>query len=113
MVLEAIAPVEVRLIGGVLSLGPGERVEAPDLIASALIERANGKIRAVPNWLAAWRVVAELAYGIRVDDSRLPGILAAIEECDAAFGHDDWSAFQMASEGVRRACMAGNGKVDR
>lgn len=113
MVLEALAPVEVRLNGGVLSLGIGQRVEAPDHIARALIERARGRVRAVPNWLTAWRTVADSVHGVTLDDPRIPTILAAIQQCDTAFERDDWAAFQMASEGVRRACVVGDGRVER
>lgn len=103
MVLEAIGPVEVRLRGGVLSLSPGQRVEAPDAIASALIEQAKGKVRAVPNWLAEWRAVCHLTHEVTADDPRIPSILAAIKLCDIAFEVGDWPAFEQAREAVRHA----------
>jgi len=103
MVLEAIKQIEVRLRGGVLSLSPGQRVEAPDAIASALIEQAKGKVRAVPDWLIAWRKVADSVYGITADDHRLLRILDAIGQCDEAFTRGDWGAFTRGAEAVRHA----------
>ena len=63
-----------------------------------------GKSRHVqPNWVAAWRELAEATYGLTSEDPRLKPVLAALDGCDAAFIADDWEAFEQAREGVRRA----------
>lgn len=63
-----------------------------------------GKSRhAKPDWLAAWRELAEITSGLTSEDPRLHPTLAALNVCDTAFEADDWSAFQIARKGVIRA----------
>ena len=55
------------------------------------------------DWLAAWRELAELTYGITPEDPRLQPVLTALNVCDVAFVADDWTAFQEARKGIVRA----------
>ena len=56
-----------------------------------------------PDWLAAWRELARLTYGITPEDQRLQPVLTALNVCDGAFAAGDWAAFQEARKGVIRA----------
>ena len=107
MLIEAVTkPLTYRWPGGEVRLEPGKPVRLPDDRARRLIEKAAGRVRitAPVDWLAAWREVVVLTHGIPAEDPRIQSILAAIGECDNAFVQDDWTAFQQAAEGVKRAC---------
>jgi hypothetical protein len=55
----------------------------------------------------AWEWAADAVYGVTIEDPRLPGIMEALQRCDAAFEQDDWPAFQRATEAVRQAVQEG------
>ena len=58
------------------------------------------------DWLAAWRELAALTFGLTAEDQRLPIVMAALNQCDEAYLNGHWVAFCHAAEQVRRA-MAG------
>lgn len=45
------------------------------------------------DWLAAWRELTALTYGIRGDDPRFQSVMNALTSCDDAYLANDWSAF--------------------
>ncbi len=47
-----------------------------------------------PNWQQAFERLADMTYGVLPDDERLPAILAAVDECDAAWLAKQWGKFQ-------------------
>jgi hypothetical protein len=47
-----------------------------------------------PDWLAAWRDLAGITYGITEDDPRFQLVMVALQDCDAAFAAGDWQGFQ-------------------
>jgi hypothetical protein len=52
-------------------------------------------------WLAAWRELATLTYGINAQDPRLGPALTALNSCDKAFASDDWARFQRGANDVK------------
>ncbi len=95
MLIEVTEPLTVRLPEGVRRLEPCKPTDLSKDLAKKLFEKAPGKVKAVrPDWLTGWQHVADLVYGVTVDDPRMLGILAAIQVCDRAYEHDDWAAFQ-------------------
>ena len=54
-------------------------------------------------WLAAWREVLHLTNGVTTDDPRFEAVMAAAEQCYAAFESGSWPAFQQAVAQVRLA----------
>ena len=52
-------------------------------------------------WLAAYRELAAVTYGITANDPRLPGVLAALDACDRAYYKRDWTEFCQAAARVR------------
>lgn len=54
-----------------------------------------------PDWLTAWRELADRTVGIRKEDPRFAPMTLALDSCDAAFLADDWPAFRRAAEQVR------------
>ena len=106
MLIEAVGKtITYRWPHGEVRLEPGKPVGLPDDRAQRLIEKAAGRVRVVEpvDWLAAWRDVVALTWGIRVDDPRMPAIMDAIGQCDRAFAEGDYNAFLLAREGVKRA----------
>ena len=53
-------------------------------------------VNAKPDWLAAWRDVAQITSGLTAEDPRLQPVLAGLSACDRAFEGGDWDAFQTA-----------------
>lgn len=53
-------------------------------------------------WLTAWRELAQVTYGVTDTDPRLTNVLAGLDRCDAAFVRDDWAAFQLAAQEVKK-----------
>ena len=112
MLIEALAPLRIRLPERELSLVPGCPVNLPDTQAKRLLERAKGKVRALPapDWLSAWRELASLTYGIGRDDPRFESVMVALHRCDDAYLSGDWAAFQSAAQRVKEV-VAGNEKA--
>ncbi len=65
------------------------------------------------NWLATWRELAALTFGLTAEDQRLSTVMDALNKCDDAYLGGDWSAFRQAAEQVRNAVAGRNphGKV--
>lgn len=76
-------------------LGDGKTEQGP----SPLVRKALDLLR--PDWLGAWREVADLTAGICTEDPRFPSIVSALDRCDAAFLAGDWPEFQQAARQVR------------
>jgi hypothetical protein len=105
MMVEAILkPLKVNLPqdGGCVVLRPGLPADLPPRIAAKLLLRAQGKVRIkvlpTADWLTLWRFVAEVSNGLEPTDPRLPVVLAAFKECDAAFSGDSKREFLVAIE---------------
>lgn len=52
-------------------------------------------------WLAAWRELARVIYGITTEDPRFEPVMRWLNVCDVAFHLDAWSAFQDAADRVK------------
>ena len=98
-------PLTVKLPSGDIRLTPGVAVEMPTAQAQRLLAKAPGKVRDA--WLAAWRELAALTYGITGDDPRFPGVMAALNTCDEAYLNGNWGAFRQSAAGVRLAVERG------
>jgi hypothetical protein len=110
MLIEALLkPLRVNLPqdGGDLLLHPGVPVDIPPIIAGKLLRKAKGRVRLTlsptADWLTLWRFVAEVSAGLEPTDPRLPTVLAAIQECDAAFTQGNKAGFLVTVEGVVKA----------
>ena len=55
------------------------------------------------DWLAFWRELARMTYGIEKEDPRFHPVMNALDRCDEAFKQDDWPAFERAANDVRQA----------
>ena len=88
-------------------LRPGVPVDLPAKIAWKLLRQAKGWVRLAisptEDWLTLWRFVAEVSAGLEPTDPRLPTVLAAIQECDAAFTQGNKAGFLITVEGVVKA----------
>ena len=62
------------------------------------------------DWLAAWRELAEITYGITGDDPRYEPVMRWLNVCDTAFHLDSWTLFQ---EGAAMVKEIVNGKATR
>ena len=93
--------------GGRVVLEPGKPIDLPDERAKKLMKRCPGRVRLIQpgpiDWLAEWRRLATLTYGILPDDPRLSPVLAALNRCDDAFLAGDLSAFRVAAQQVEEA----------
>lgn len=104
MLIEAMTPLTVKLPSGDIRLTPGVAVDIPRVHAQRLLAKAPGKVReVVTDWLAAWRELASLTYGITRNDPRFPPVMAGLDACDEAYLSGDWIAFRQSAAGVRRA----------
>ena len=104
MLIEATTPLTVKFSTGDIRLTPGVPVEIPTAQARRLILKAQGKVReAKRDWSPTWRELAALTSGLTADDSRLPVVMAALNECDDAYLSGDWDAFRHAAARVRSA----------
>jgi len=54
-----------------------------------------------PDWLKAWRELAEVTSGMTKDDPRLVGVMRWLNVCDTAFTLGTWTGFCEATERVR------------
>jgi hypothetical protein len=59
-----------------------------------------------PDWLKAWRELAEVTSGMTKDDPRLETVMRWLNACDVAFTIGTWTGFCEAAEQVR-AIMRG------
>jgi len=57
----------------------------------------------MPDWLSAWRELAERTSRLSSADPCFKRVLQALEFCDVAFAQDDWNGFQKARNRVARA----------
>ena len=74
----------------------------PDQLISVSLER-GAKVRTVqPQWVVAWRNLAQLTDGITKDDPQFLSVCDALEKCDRAFEQDKWTVFQQEAESVKR-----------
>ena len=102
MKLEATGrAITYRWPGGEVRLERGKPVELPDERAKRLLAKAGQKVRIVAShssadWLTRWREVATITDGITKNDVRFNSVMLALDECDAAFVHGDWDAFEAA-----------------
>jgi hypothetical protein len=60
-----------------------------------------------PNWLPAWRELAQLTRDITEDDPRFPDALAALDLADESFLADDWAGFQRAKTEIIKIVSRG------
>ena len=70
-----------------------------------IVQLQEAKQEPVPvkrEWLTAWRELAQVTYGVTDIDPRLRNVLAGLDRCDAAFARDDWAAFQLAAQEVKK-----------
>ena len=106
MLIKALRPLKIRLPDGIHALHPGLSYELPDYHALKLLAKAADKVRkAEPTptqWLNAWEDLAQATFGITHDDPIFKPVLAALEECDAAFEQDNWGLFREAAKKVQR-----------
>lgn len=99
-----MTPLTVRLPSGDIRLSPGVAVEIPRAHAQRLLAKAPGKVReVVTDWLATWRELATLTYGITGNDPRYPHVMAGLNTCDEAYLNGDWIAFRRSAAAVRHA----------
>jgi hypothetical protein len=110
MLIEAMKPLLVHLRSGSVQLTPGHPVDLAEDDALRLLAKAKGKVRLIEppantktDWLAAWRELAVLTYGITEDDPRFEPVMRWLNACDTAFAMDSWSAFSEAASHVRIA----------
>jgi hypothetical protein len=54
------------------------------------------------DWLAAWRELAQITYGITAEDSRFERVMMWMNVADEAFKIDSWGTFQEAAAEVKR-----------
>jgi hypothetical protein len=54
------------------------------------------------DWLAAWRELAAITYGIEKEDPRFERVMMWLNVADEAFKIDSWIAFQEAAAEVKR-----------
>ena len=74
----------------------------PDQLINVSLDR-EAKARTVqPQWVVAWRNLAQLTDGITKDDPRFLSVCDALEKCDRAFEQDKWTVFQQEAESVKR-----------
>ena len=106
MLLEAVdRPIRYTWPEGELRLRPGKPIEVPDDRGQKVLARCGSKVRRVsPDWLAAWRELAQMTDGIQKTDDCFAPVMAALDRCDLAFECRDWSAFQREVELLRRLC---------
>jgi len=71
------------------------------LDAIARLEEAKGSMVPRKPWLAVWRELATLTYGITPQDPRLGPVLTALNRCDEAFANDDWARFQRGANDIK------------
>jgi hypothetical protein len=64
------------------------------------------QVRIAIDWLAEWRHLASITYGIQTGDPRLPAILHALDHCDAAFLSGDVARFKAAAEQIEKVVNA-------
>ena len=73
----------------------------PDQLISVSLER-GAKVRTVqPQWVVAWRHLAQLTDGITKDDPRFLSVCVALEKCDRAFEQDNWTVFQQSVDSLK------------
>ena len=73
----------------------------PDQLISVSLER-GAKVRTVqPQWVVAWRNLAQLTDGITKDDPRFLSVCDALEKCDRAFEQDNWTVFQQSVDSLK------------
>ena len=53
------------------------------------------------DWLKEWQELADITYGITVEDQRFEPIMRWLNVCDSAFSIDSWSTFQEAVAEVK------------
>ena len=64
------------------------------------IERETPKTN--PDWLMAWRELAQVTYGIEQDDARFESVMRWLNACDVAFSLGSWDTFCEAAAEVKR-----------
>ncbi len=103
MLIEPLEPLTVRLPEGEQRLLPGRSYSLPVRQAEKLLTKVPGKIRVLkPNWVFAWRELAQLTEGFSKNDPRFLSVCEALEDCDLAFEQDNWTVFQQAAKSVKR-----------
>ena len=107
LLIEPIGDTPLRLVGKGLNaaivLKPGEPQEIDAALGAKLLKQCSQNIRICRSqWTQSWQELAIMTEDI---DASLPifhPLQAALNACDVAFNHDDWSAFQRAVETVRQ-----------
>lgn len=60
-----------------------------------------------PNWLKAWRELAEVSSGLTKGDPRLERVMRWLNVCDTAFSLDSWPGFCEGAAQVREIMRGG------
>lgn len=102
MLIEAVScPVRYQWPGGEIKFEPGQPIRVEAERGKKILKRCENMVRTVqPNWLEAWRDLAELTESITKNDSRFHPICDVLNECDFSFQLDDWLAFHEATKRI-------------
>ena len=103
MLIQALESITVKLPQGVRTLEPGKKYDLSTKQVERLLALAPERVRVIkPNWLAAWRELAEITNGIEKSDRRFHSICDGLDQCDQCFEQDDFPAFQQAASQVKK-----------
>ncbi len=106
MLIECGSDKPIRLVGprltGAIVLKPGEAVEVPPELGQRVLRQCSQKVRiSRSQWLQSWAELACMTEGVEPTDLRFQRILRALDCCDQAFAHEDWSEFAQAYQAVK------------
>ena len=103
MLLEAVdCPIRYQWPEGEIRLTPGQPVSIPTDRGLKILKKCGPNVRHVqPDWLGAWRHLAQLTDGITKDDPRFFSVCDALEGCDRAWEQDDWPTFQQSVDRIK------------
>ena len=103
MLLEAVeTPIRYRWPEGKIDLIPGQPVDVSAERGAKILKKCGAKVRTVqPQWVVAWRHLAQLTDGITKDDPRFLSVCTTLEDCDRAWEQDNWHRFQQSVDSLK------------
>ncbi len=105
MLIVADKALRVHVDEGDILLPAGQPTEVPTEYARDLLRMRKARLHLTreAGWNTLWTHVCDLTLGVEPADRRLPGVMAAIRRCDAAFECEDRIGFMQAVQKVAEA----------